>query len=46
MGQKGAKQSSPDGVLTEFPANDIDGAPVDMARFKGQVTLITNVASK
>lgn len=34
-------------VVTEFEGlTDIDGEPVDMARFGGQVLLITNVASK
>jgi glutathione peroxidase len=32
--------------IHEFTVNSIDGAPVPLARFRGQVALIVNVASK
>ncbi len=38
------KAAVADGVL-KFPVKDIDGKPVDLARYKGEVLLIVNVAS-
>jgi glutathione peroxidase len=39
------KPAMPDSVL-KFPVKDIDGKPVDLAKYKGDVLLIVNVASK
>lgn len=40
-----ADEKKPSSVL-DFTLNDIDGNPVDLAKYKGQVLLIVNVASK
>ena len=37
--------ANPDSVL-KFGAKDIDGKPVDLAKYKGEVLLIVNTASK
>jgi glutathione peroxidase len=39
------KPAMPDSVL-KFPVKDIDGKPVDLAKYKGEVLLIVNVASQ
>ncbi len=39
------KPAMPDSVL-KFPVKDIDGKPIDLAKYKGEVVLIVNVASK
>lgn len=30
----------------DFQMNDIDGRPVDLATYRGQVSLVVNVASR
>ena len=41
-----AKAPSNPGTILDFEANDIDGNTVKLAKYKGFVTLIVNVASK
>ena len=39
-----AEMAPPEGTFYDLQAMNIDGAQVNFARFKGQVTLVTNVA--
>ena len=39
-----AEMAPPEGTFYDLRATNIDGAQVNFARFKGQVTLVTNVA--
>jgi len=41
----GASEKKPSSAL-EFPVEDIDGSPVDLTKYKGEVLLIVNTASQ
>ena len=49
LGQDSAKKPTADGStvksIYEFTVNDIDGKEVSLAKYKGDVCLIVNVAS-
>jgi glutathione peroxidase len=44
--QTAAAQGAASGPVLQFRMNDIDGRPVDLARYKGKVLLLVNVASE
>lgn len=41
-----APSTQPDKSALDFTMNDIDGHPVDLSKYRGQVILMVNVASK
>jgi glutathione peroxidase len=46
MPEPGPRVEPADASLHDFTVTSIDGAPVPLARFRGQVALVVNVASK